>query len=154
MSEQGAIVHITREQVVAAARTLLGIPWVHQGLDPEFGLDCRGVLLCTGKLIGYEPKEYRATYRRRSPAEELRAALDDEMDEIGIDDVRDADVVLIKFPRDTEARHVGIIATGEYEQTIIHGYEPKQGGGRVVEEPFRRWKPYVVTPYRWRGIAD
>jgi cell wall-associated NlpC family hydrolase len=142
------------DDVVQAARELLGIPWEHQGLDPAFGLDCRGVLLTVAKMCGYVPREYSKTYRRRSPAEELRAALDDEMNEIPLEELRAADAVLIKFPRDDAARHVGILANGRYEQTIIHGYEPRQGGGRVIEEPYRRWSTYAVAGFRWKGIVD
>lgn len=149
-----AIIQVRPEDVVREARALLGVPWVHQGLDPAFGIDCRGLLLCVGRALGYEPKTYPATYRRRSPAEELRAALNEEMDEIAFEDLREADVVLIRLPRDTDARHVGIIAHGLYERTIIHAFEPKRGGGRVLEEPFRRWLPYVVAAYRWKGIAE
>jgi cell wall-associated NlpC family hydrolase len=147
-------IQVTSTDVIAAARSFEGVPWEHQGLDPEFGIDCRGLLLCVGRALGYEPKTYPVTYRRRSPAEELRAALEEEMNQIALEDLREADVVLIKFPRDDAARHVGIIAQGRYERTIIHSYEPKQGGGRVIEEPFRRWDPYVRACFRWKGIVD
>jgi cell wall-associated NlpC family hydrolase len=147
------IIQVHPEDVVREARALLNIPWVHQGFDPAFGLDCRGVLLAVAQAVGYVPKEYKKTYRRRSPAEELRAALDDEMNEIAVVDLREADAVLIKFPRDDAARHVGIIARGQYEKTIIHSYEPRQGGGRVIEEPFRRWESYVKAAFRWKGIS-
>ncbi len=147
-------IQVTPGSVVAAARGFEGVPWVHQGVDPAFGIDCRGLLLCVARTLGYEPKTYPVTYRRRSPAAELRAALNEEMDEIDFSELREADVVLIKFPRDDAARHVGIIAQGLYERTIIHAYEPKKGGGRVLEEPVRRWLPYVVAAYRWKGIVD
>jgi cell wall-associated NlpC family hydrolase len=152
MSE--AIIQVRPEDVVREARALLDVPWVHQGFDPLYGLDCRGLLLAVAQAVGYQPKEYSKTYRRRSPAEELRAALDDEMNAIEISELREADAVLIKFPRDDAARHVGIIARGQFEQTIIHSYEPRQGGGRVIEEPYRRWDPYVRAAFRWKGIAD
>lgn len=153
---------ITPADIVSEARNLLGVPWVHQGMHPEFGIDCRGMLLVIADRLGYLFRDYSKTYRRRSPAVELRVALLDEFDLIWQreadevhDDVPDhllqaSDVVLIRFPRDDVARHVGIIADGIYERTIIHAYEPAFGGGKVVEEPFRRWKPHVVALFRWQ----
>jgi hypothetical protein len=145
---------ITREQVVREARNLLGVRWVHQGRDPKFGIDCLGMLICISRAVGYEPQNDFTTYRRRSPGEALQAGLEAEMDLIPLEEVKDGDVVRILFPRDLEPRHVGIIATGLYERMIIHCYEPQQGGGKVCEEPLRRWLPYVVSCYRWKGIVD
>ncbi|MDQ3819361.1 MAG: NlpC/P60 family protein [Acidobacteriota bacterium] len=152
MSEMA--LQIRREDVVRAARSLLGVPWVHQGDDPAYGVDCKGMLISMAASFNYPVKPYSKDYRRRSPGAELRAHLESEMDEIAVEEVRAGDCVLIKFPRDEEARHVGLIADGLYERTIIHAYEPNEGKGRVLEEPFRRWRPYVVAAFRWKGIVD
>lgn len=147
-------VQVTRERIVSEARALLGVPWLHQGRAKEFGIDCLGMLISIARSLGHEPQNDFTNYRRRSPGTALKAGLEREMDVIALDELKDGDVVLIWFPRDEEPRHVGVIATGLYERMIIHCFEPKQGGGRVAEEPFRRWQPYVVGCYRWKGIAD
>jgi hypothetical protein len=85
---------------------------------------------------------------------ELYRGLAAEMDEKPLEEKRQADVALIRFPREPWARHCGIIALGLFEPMLIHSYEPSTGGGRVIEEPLRRWSKYIVSAFQFREVTD
>ncbi len=144
---------VTRDDVVRAARALRGAPFRHQGRDPATGLDCLGLLeYLACRLWGRALPERR--YKRKPSGEELLAGLRAELEEIPLGAAREADVVLINLPRDTEARHVGLLAGGPYELMLIHAFET-DAPGRVLEEPYRGWKQRrTVRAFRWPGIVD
>jgi cell wall-associated NlpC family hydrolase len=129
---------ITRDDVVAVARLLKGVPFEHQGSNPETGLDCRGVIeyiafVLSGRLIPL--RDYQRVPSGAEFLEKMRA----ELEEIDPAAAGPGDAVLIHFPGHTEARHGGIIARGPYEPMLIHAWEGR-GKGAVREEPLRGWK--------------
>lgn len=130
--------HITRDDVVAAARLLKGVPFRHQGSDPATGLDCRGVIEYVGLVLWGRPIPLR-DYQRKPSGAEFLEKMRAEMREIDAAEAGHGDAVLIHFPRDTEARHGGIIARGRHELMLIHAWESR-GQGEVREEPLRGWK--------------
>jgi cell wall-associated NlpC family hydrolase len=130
--------HVTRDDVVAAARRLKGVPFEHQGSNPETGIDCRGVIEWVAYVLGGRLIPAR-DYQRRPSGAEFLEKMRAEMREKAPADIRHGDAVLIHFPRDTEARHGGIVAQGPYELMLVHAWE-NQGDGEVREEPLRGWK--------------
>jgi cell wall-associated NlpC family hydrolase len=146
---------ITREQIVEAARSFLGVHFLHQSIDPAIGLDCRGLLLAVAKKIGHQPRlEHRMNYARLPDPAEFRAALEAELERIPIDEAGPGDVVHIFFPRQIpkEATHAGIVAQGPYEPMLIHAFAT-QLGGSVIEEPLRRWKNYLAGAFRFPNLT-
>lgn len=129
---------ITRDDVVAVARTLIGVPFRHQGSYPETGLDCRGVIEYVAFVLWHRPIPPRE-YQRKPSGIEFLEKMRAEMTEIDPAEAGHGDAVLIHFPRDTEARHGGVLASGPYEQMLIHAWESR-GEGEVREEPLRGWK--------------
>lgn len=130
--------HVTRDDVVAAARLLKGVPFKHQGSNPETGLDCRGVIEWVAYVLSGRAIPQR-DYQRRPSGAEFLEKMRAEMREKDPTEARHGDAVLIHFPRDGEARHGGIIAQGPYEPMLIHAWESR-GEGEVREEPLRGWK--------------
>ncbi|HEX8773252.1 MAG TPA: hypothetical protein VF735_06565 [Pyrinomonadaceae bacterium] len=144
---------ITRQMVEDEARRLLGVPWRHQGNNPDVGIDCRGLIeVVAQRLTGRVPPVRK--YPRMPKEGELYRGLAAEMDEKAIADIRRADVALIQFPREKWPRHCGIIVSGLYEPLIIHAYEPSQGDGHVIEEPLRRWQRYITNAFEFREVVD
>lgn len=148
---------ITREAIVAAARSFLGVKYRHQGVDPESGVDCRGLLICVAGRLGVQTKdEHRMNYKRQPDPDEFRAALEGELERIPIADAGPGDVLHLFFPRQgpEEATHAGILAAGQYEPLmLIHAFATRLGGS-VIEEPLRRWERYVAGAFRFPGMAD
>jgi cell wall-associated NlpC family hydrolase len=146
--------------VVREARACLGVPFRHQCSDPRTGgLDCRGLLEWVAHRLTGRPLPAH-DYRRKPSGREFHEKLSAEMDEIGLAAALPADVVMIRFPRDTQARHAGFLARGpvvagagtEGELTLVHAFE-REGPGRVIEEPYRGWpQRCAVTAFRFRGI--
>lgn len=125
---------------VQIARSLLDVPWVHQGRDPRFGLDCIGLLIVA--FDGHETTDYSREPHdglleaglRRHFGEPLPAA-----------EARVGDVALLRFGR--MPRHVGIIADYIYGGlSLIH---TDSMVGCVTEHPLdAKWQRRVVEVYR------
>ena len=143
---------ITREDIIREANLLVGRPFRHQGDDPEFGVDCRGVLLVIARRLNQQlSREYRKDYSTRPDPVEFREALDNEFDEIPISEIHDGDVALIHMPRQKGPTHVGVIVPGLNEVLIIHATEHE---GAVVKEPYRRLQRRTRAGFRFRGLAN
>jgi len=145
---------ITRDAIVAAARSFLGVPFRHQGVDPETGLDCRGLLIAVARKLGHEPRhEHRMNYKRHPDPAEFRAALESELEEIAVSDADDGDVVLVRAlkQKPEEATHAGILASGRYERMIIHATDSDR---QVLEEPYRPGHVRLaVAAFRFPGVT-
>lgn len=129
---------LTRADVVAAARLLVGVPFRHQGSYPDTGLDCRGVIEFLGLTLWARPIPARE-YQRKPSGVEFLEKMRAELEEIDPKTAVSGDAVLIRFPKDEEARHGGVLAAGPYETMLIHAWE-NRGEGEVREEPLRGWK--------------
>ena len=129
---------VTSADVVAAARLLKGVPFRHQGSDPETGLDCRGVLEWLGLVLWGRAIPLRS-YQRKPSGVEFLEKMRAELREVPRGEMRAGDAVLMHFPKDTEPRHGGVVAAGPYETMLIHAWELR-GEGAVREEPLRGWK--------------
>jgi cell wall-associated NlpC family hydrolase len=129
---------VTRDDVVAVARLLKGTPFRHQGSDPATGLDCRGVIEFIAFVLAGRPIPPR-NYQRQPSGVEFLEKMRAEMVEIDPSEAGHGDAVLIHFPKDTEARHGGVLARGPYEPMLVHAWESR-GEGEVREEPLRGWK--------------
>lgn len=131
---------------VEIARSLLDVPWVHQGRNPSIGIDCAGMV-----LIAFELED--ATAYGRDP----HAGLFEQRCEhhfgppVGGDPVV-GDAVLLGFGKNGPARHIAIIADYVYGGlSVIH---TDSVVGRVVEHPFDdKWRRRVRHVYRRGGGA-
>jgi hypothetical protein len=142
---------------VTAARALLGARWRHQGRDPATGVDCLGLVVCVARALGYPTTHDRGDYPLWPDGAELRAKLLAS----GLELLPPARppavgaVVQIRFPRDPyPGRHLGVVADAPAgapagELHLIHAFQNAPSGGRVIEEPLRRWRPYVTGVFRF-----
>ncbi len=145
---------LTREMIVAEARTMLGAPFRHQGNDPATGLDCRGLLVALARRFGHEPAPHPIHYKRRPKAAELLAYLRAEplIEEIEVAELRASDIALLCHEGEQEATHVGLIADGPYEVMLIHAYGTL-GKGSVIEEPYRAWRERTRHAFQFTEVA-
>jgi cell wall-associated NlpC family hydrolase len=145
-------VQITRADIEREALSLLDVPFRHQGDDPEFGVDCRGVLLTIGRRLGYQLKRtYRNNYSSKPDPVEFRAGLANEFEEISIEEMKRADIALCWIPREPGATHVGVLVSGLYEPMFLHA---SRKAGKVIKEPLRKWQDHIVAGFRFEGIVD
>lgn len=137
---------ITAEKIVAAARSMLGTPFRHQGRVPGVGLDCAGVLVCDCRELGL-PVEDVDGYGRNPFQGLLEQAIRRQpfLREVAKADIRPGDVLLMRF---YEAPQHIAIAT---EHGIVHAYE---NAGKVVEHRLSGfWKARITHVFRFEGIA-
>lgn len=161
---------VTRAAIVEAAHGFIGVPFRHQGRDPRFGVDCRGLFFAIAAQLGIQPRhEHRNDYDRNPDPKEFRAALESEFDllveiadraslkhpPLDLSLVQPGDIFLIRFPRCTpeEATHGAVFAgDGPFEPMLIHAYSNDHDGA-VIKEPLRRWEPYLVAAFTWPGLS-
>ena len=143
----------TRDDIVFYARSAIGARWIHQGRCPKAGLDCLGLLIYVGNQIGYFNNFNYTGYKREPDGVVLIEEMRKYMTEIHLTELRKGDIAAIKFPWSPLPRHVGIIGEYKGEQTIIHSLRDKTLG-KVVEQPFRRWKSHTSHAFRFTGLGE
>lgn len=132
---------------VELARSLLGVPWKHQGRDPAVGIDCAGMLLLSFEVEDdtvYGRNPHAGLFEQRCEAH-LGPPVDDEP--------RVGDVVLLGFGVAGVARHIAIL--GDYIYGGLSIIHTDSVVGKVVEHPFDdKWKRRVRAVYRRTEVAD
>jgi cell wall-associated NlpC family hydrolase len=139
---------VTREEIVAAARSFLGIRFLHQGRD-ENGLDCVGFLVAIGKKIGYPEIFDVEGYRRVPSADTIRETLRKNCDEIKVENAKPGDIFLMRMGG-IKPRHTSVYLSDEGEPQIIHA-----GMNGVRIQPFSDFPPsWFVAAFRLKGIRE
>jgi NlpC/P60 family putative phage cell wall peptidase len=144
---------MTREEVIAEARSWVGTRWQHGAALKGVACDCIGLIAGVALALGSDEAqrlmatpEYRAYGRKPDPAMLLRACeeLLDPVD--GFAAALPGDVLLMRFSADPQ--HFGFFST---RGQMIHSYAQAR---RVVEHRIDLlWQRRVVGVYRLRGIA-
>lgn len=135
---------ITRDDVVAEARSWLGTPFKHQGRLKLIGCDCVGLIYGVAWALGWQYDNV-GTYNHRphwaTMAKELRARLVP----IKIDETLEADILLMAFER--EPSHLALIT----DKGIIHAAAMLR---RVVEHRLDAvWRSRIRGAYRFKELA-
>lgn len=140
---------VTRDDVVAAARDLVGAPWKHQGRNAKTGVDCVGFVVLVARALEI-PHWDRTDYNRRANRDSLTAPLKDQMIQIGLGEVGDGDVMVFgdigPYPC-----HLGIRSTRRDTAHIIHAYARWR---KVVEQPLDKdlWRQASSYAFRFPGL--
>jgi len=126
--------------ILAIARECLGTPFVHQGRDSVKGIDCAGHLAHIFKRKNLNYNERKA-YPRIPFGGAIEKNLDSQphLKRIHRSELSPGDVIVFRI--ETSPQHIGIY-TGK---NIIHACSTVK---RVVEVPFKPWKPQLKLVYR------
>lgn len=131
------------DDLIAVARSYLGVKWRHQGRN-RMGVDCVGLVLCSLAELGIPAPDMKGY--RRTP------------DPIFVEHIRnnslpaDAPIpgTLGIFRDGTQPCHVGIFATMHGQTSLIHAYA---GTGIVMEEVFiHDWPKKLVEIRAFVGL--
>lgn len=138
---------MTRDAIVAEARSWLGTPFHWQQSTKGRGCDCKGLVSGVARALGRPEAESlyacRADYGHvvdvRLLREGLAATFEKRSDpELG-------DVLLLRIGG--KAQHLAILAG----KTMIHTYGA--GPRRVVEVPFSHvWRASLDSVWGWKGV--
>lgn len=146
---------ITRKEIIDAAATMLGLPFVHQGRSGTAGVDCVGLLVVMGQLIGYPEIFDVEGYRRTPSANVIRETLQKNMDEIPLEEARVGDVFLMRTGG-IKPRHAAIFFSDQTDEErgirpqILHA-APK---GVKLDAMGIFPKSWFVAAFRVRGVID
>jgi NlpC/P60 family putative phage cell wall peptidase len=121
---------ISRERIIAATRSWLGTPYIHQASLRGVGCDCLGLIRgvygeVTGRTLP-EPPPYSADWAEAANTETLVEAARQWLREVAPDSFEAGDVVLFRWRTGLPAKHCGIATSAT---TMIHAHD-----GAVVSE--------------------
>jgi cell wall-associated NlpC family hydrolase len=125
---------------VDVARSLINVPWLHQGRDAKVGIDCVGLLVLAFEITGPVPD-----YGRDPHDGLLERHLREQFGDPHAADPRVGDVVAMAYSG--AVRHVGIVGNYLYGgHSLIH---TDSHLGRVTEHPLDgKWLRRVRGVYR------
>jgi cell wall-associated NlpC family hydrolase len=133
---------VSRQAIVAAARSYLGVRFHHQGRN-RAGLDCAGLVVCVARDVGISTAADITGYSRTFGGAVMKAALDADL--LPVVFYRPGDVLLMRF--DGEIKHMAIVS----DKGIIHAYLAAR---RVVEHRLDVvWSSRVVAAYALPGVV-
>ncbi|MBP8788277.1 MAG: C40 family peptidase [Azonexus sp.] len=137
---------MTVDDILAAARSALGTPFVHQGRQAGKGMDCAGLMIHVARQLEVDHSD-AGGYARRPSGGLLESMLDAQT---GIHRVtgqpQAGDLILMRFLG--APQHLAVCAG----DTIVHAYETV---GKVCEHNFSpAWRSRVVRVYRFNGVEN
>jgi hypothetical protein len=136
---------LTREDIINAARSYIGVRWEHQGRTRN-GLDCIGLLVCIAKDIGIEPVDFKE-YRRVPDGHVFRQKIVEQTDPGERNDIKTGSILLVR--QTAYPCHVQFASMGTLRNTVIHASLIKR---KVVEEPMEDFLRYVIAVREFPGV--
>lgn len=138
--------HVSQEAIVAAARSWIGTPYLHQASCKGGGTDCLGLLRGVWReVMGREPEAppaYSMDWSEPARIEALWLAAQRHLVAKSLNDEAAGDVVLFRMRDGAVAKHLGIAGRAGKDASFIHAYS----GHAVVESP-------LSLPWRRRIVA-
>jgi NlpC/P60 family putative phage cell wall peptidase len=143
---------LTRNQIVAEARTWLGTPYRHQASLKGVGCDCLGLVRGVWRaLLGDEPERappYSRDWAEASGEEAFAHAARTHM--VGIEPLQfqPGDVLLFRYAPHYPAKHAGIVSA---PGRMIHAHD----GAAVAEVAITSWwRRRLAYAFRFPGVSD
>ena len=147
------------EALVAAARSWLGTPYVHQHRCRNVAVDCVGLIIGAGLearvLPTWTPQEWMpfANYGRSPNPAHMTRAIEQFMEPLDLAPDQPGPDAAVAFMgwRDHLPMHLAIMATApDGRRTMIHAFAYH---GKVVEHGFDgEWPGRVVSWWRYPGV--
>ncbi len=142
---------ITRQRIVAAARSWIGTPYQHQASLKGVGCDCLGLVRGVWReVVGEEPERappYAPDWAEASGREALAEAAARHLVAIPCGAFAPGDVVLFRWRAHLPAKHAAIVASGG---TMVHAHD----GAAVAEVALAPWwRRRLAYAFRFPGVA-
>jgi len=102
-------------EIVAHARSMLGMRWEHQARGEDGKTDCAGLVLCVAKEQGFLDWDIPSDYARTAEPGEMLAVCRKYLIEVKRADLAPGDLVVLRYP---ETNHIGIV--GDYPPSPKH----------------------------------
>lgn len=140
----------TPDQIVAAARQYLGVPWRHQGRT-KFGIDCGGLIILVGRELRLMPATYdEIDYSRRPDGWSFLEAFGKVMDEKPLTEAKVGDALI--FIDGPYPCHTGILTEKHGVPHFIHAYA---GLKKTIEQPYlQAWIDKTTHCFAYRQPSE
>jgi cell wall-associated NlpC family hydrolase len=136
-----------RNELMIAARSMVGTPFIHQGRVPGVGLDCAGFGIETCKAVGISIGDMES-YSKQPDGRSLLKHLNKTLLPIEIGRALPGDVLIMYFKRSPQ--HIAMLAELNGRRTIIHACLLQ---GKVVEQTINEEIIHrIVRAYSIPGI--
>ncbi|MGL4635978.1 MAG: DUF6950 family protein [Beijerinckiaceae bacterium] len=134
-------------QVVEAARSWIGTPYMHQASLRQVGCDCLGLVRGVWREIygsePFSPPPYSPDWAEASAEETLADAARQHMLPIPVGEAAAGDLMLFRWRTGSPAKHCGIL-TGS--ATMVHAHD----GASVSEVPVGPWwRRHIAFAFRF-----
>ena len=140
---------LTRDAILAEARSWLGTPYVHGASLKGAGCDCLGLVRGVWRaLVGPEPESpppYTPDWAEASGRDALLEAASRWLEPIPLGEAEPGDVLLFRWRDGAPAKHCGV-ATGPAR--MIHAHD----GAVVAEVALGVWRPRLTAAFRFPGL--
>lgn len=141
---------ITREQIVAEARSWIGTPWVHQHRTKGVAVDCAGLVIGVARALGVVADDFDVTGYGRQPDGTLLTVCDTHLERITRDQMQPGDVVVVAVERDPQ--HMGIVVP--YRGALLALVHAASVAGKVIEHRLLFGHGMLYRrAYRFPGVA-
>jgi len=136
----------TADLIVAAARSWIGTPYLHQASLKGVGCDCLGLLRGVQRdVFGAEPERpppYSADWAEASGRETLAEAAERHLTPVAIEAFEAGDVLLFRWRPGLPAKHCAI-ASGR--DAMVHAHD----GASVAEVAIGVWRRKLAYAFRF-----
>jgi len=157
MGNSSARDNLTRNNIVAAARTMKGTPFHRKGRHPVHGVDCAGLLVCVARMVDY-PHSDRLDYSFERPeGVKIREALQEHLTEKGLDaEWKEGDVVTFRSrPNGKRDGHLGILTWRHDIQAWGLVHVESESPRQVTEVTLGgKWVELLSSIWEFRGVTD
>lgn len=152
MATSPAAEPLTRDGIVAAARTWIGTPYHHQASLKDVGCDCLGLLRGVWReVMGEEPEappNYSWDWAEATGEETLRDAAARHLEPVELTAWRAGDVLLFRMSRTAPAKHCAIVSE-EWLPRMVHAWT----GYAVAEvDMIAYWRRRIAYAFRFPGV--
>lgn len=148
---------LERHQIVAAAETFIGSPWVHTGRDKRIGVDCVGLVIGVGADLGLTFIGDRNHYQivpNDVESEFLDFLIKNQFKPT--DEIREGNLLLFKLGKARFPSHSAVIGSGG--KTMIHAMNYRSRNGklhRVVQHVYGQpWARRVHSIWEYPGVVN
>lgn len=150
---------ISRDAVVAEARTWAGTPYVHQGRVRGAGVDCVGLVIGVAHALGISTFD-TSDYLQQPDPIRMGRLLREHLEVIDIGELARGDIVWVHVADARLApdpQHLAIITETAPRMMMIHALRrtiKRTDENRVVEHGLDRvWHQRIAGCFRYRGVG-
>ena len=143
---------VKRRDIVAAARSFIGVPYRHQGRSVR-GVDCSGLVLLVAAKLNIPMKDSPTAYSNQPTGAQLVAPCEEQCwrpDDQG--SLVPGDLVVFWGPTPREPQHFAFIGDGVNGPTMIHSASKFD---KVLEHGWNKfWREHYYARYWLAGTEE